>query len=79
MAHIVCFYDRGGDKLLHRALIEVIPRRMESVSFTTDDGKYIQALVLNVCHSLPKKADAKIDGVDDVRINVLLEWPNNDQ
>jgi hypothetical protein len=75
MAQIVSFYDRGGDNLLYRGLIEVVPRRSESVSLTTDDGRYIQSLVFNVCHSLPKKSDAKIGGVDDVRISVLLEWP----
>jgi hypothetical protein len=75
MAQIVSFYDRGGDNLLYRGLIDVVPRRSESVSMTTDDGRYIQALVFTVCHSLPQKSDDKINGVDNVRISVLLEWP----
>jgi hypothetical protein len=69
MAQFVSFYDRGGDKLLHSRLIEVVPRRSESVSMTTDDGQYIQAFVINVCHSLPQKPDST------VRIGVLLDWP----
>ena len=78
MAHIVCFYDRGGDKLLYRGLIDVVPRRLESVSLTTNDGQYVQAPVFNVCYSLPKKSERNPTGADDVRISVLLEWPKND-
>ena len=78
MAQIVSFYNLGGDKLLYRGLLDVVPRRLEIVSLTTDDGQYVQALVFNVCHSLPKKSERNPTGVDDVRISVLLEWPKND-